>query len=72
MKEAGQEDGVTKVTLCGCGKLHFSYGPVTVHFERDQFLQFAESVGRIAACVRQAPHNQATSGSAQPASTLCH
>lgn len=49
-----QHDGQTKLALCGCGKLHFTYGSVTVHFEREDFLQFAESVGRLSAMVRQA------------------
>ena len=34
-----QRDGQTKLALCGCGKLHFTYGSVTVHFEREDFLR---------------------------------
>lgn len=49
-----QRDGQTKLALCGCGKLHFTYGSVTVHFEREDFLLFADSVGRLSAMVRQA------------------
>ena len=42
----------SKVAFCGCGKLHFTYGPLTLHFDRVEFLAFADSVGRLGALVR--------------------
>ena len=40
-------NGQGKLALCECGKLHFTYGAITVHFEREEFFLFAEAVGRL-------------------------
>ena len=48
-----RNDGQTKLALCECGKLHFTYGAVTVHFEREEFFLFAESVRRLSAMIKQ-------------------
>ncbi len=32
---------------CGCGRLQFTYGPVTLHFERTEFLLFARDVAHL-------------------------
>lgn len=37
------------LNICGCGKLHFTYGPLTIHFEHKEFTRFAGEVGRLAA-----------------------
>ena len=50
----------SKVAFCGCGKLHFTYGPLTLHFDRVEFLAFADSVGRLGALVRQAAKDSST------------
>lgn len=41
--------GQAKLNVCGCGKLCFTYGPITLHFDRDEFQMCAEVVGRVAA-----------------------
>jgi hypothetical protein len=43
----------TRLTLCGCGKLHFRYGGFTMHFDRSEFLLFADKVRRLADYARQ-------------------
>lgn len=43
--------GQAKLNVCGCGNLHFTYGPITLHFDRDEFQMFAAAVGRLAAQV---------------------
>ncbi len=45
--------GKTMLTVCTCGKLHFTYGPITVRFEPDQFLAFAAGVAALSAQFRQ-------------------
>lgn len=40
------------LNICGCGRLHFTYGPVTLHFDRDEFLAFAGEMSRLAGLVR--------------------
>lgn len=44
-------NGQAKLNVCGCGRLHFTYGPITLHFDREEFQAFAEVVGRLAAQV---------------------
>lgn len=65
-------DGQSKVTLCECGKLHFTYGPVTLHFDREEFLKFADSVGRLGARVRQAAKDSKPVPSFVPSPNVCH
>ena len=68
MKDQGQG----RLTLCECGKLHFTYGPVTVHFEREEFFLFAEAVGRLSAMMKQAPHGSPLNGRAATDVRICH
>ena len=62
----------SKMAFCGCGKLHFTYGPITLHFDRSEFLAFADSVGRLGALVRQAAKDSTVTPSYVPNATICH
>jgi hypothetical protein len=62
----------SKVAFCGCGKLHFTYGPLTLHFDRSEFLSFADSVGRLGALVRQAAKDSKAVSSHASNATMCH
>lgn len=62
----------SKVAFCGCGKLHFTYGPMTLHFDKCEFLAFADSVGRLGALVRQAAKDSSAVPSHIPNATICH
>lgn len=62
----------SKVAFCGCGKLHFTYGPLTLHFDRVEFLSFADSVGRLGALVRQSANDSSVVQSHIPSATICH
>jgi hypothetical protein len=46
-------DGEMKLVLCGCDKLHVTVGLTTLHFTRDEFQIFAETIRRLAAIVAQ-------------------
>lgn len=72
MEQVMRGDGQSKVAFCGCGKLHFTYGPVTLHFERDEFLTFADSVSRLGALVRQADRDSILEPDRIPGTTICH
>lgn len=37
-------DGQTALAVCGCGRLHLTYGPITLNFQRDEFVKFARDV----------------------------
>jgi len=71
MENVMRGSGQTKLALCTCGKLHLTYGAVTLHFDRDEFLLFAESVGRMSAIVRKVPRPVLTS-SLTPNANICH
>jgi hypothetical protein len=62
----------SKMAFCGCGKLHFTYGPLTLHFDRSEFLAFADSVGQLGALVRQAANDSTLVPSHVPNATICH
>ncbi|MBA5867861.1 MAG: hypothetical protein GDA67_14300 [Nitrospira sp. CR1.3] len=67
-----QGDGQTKLVLCGCGKLHVTYGSVTLHFEREEFVLFAESIGRLAAMLKQSALNHALALKPTSNVHICH
>lgn len=63
--------GQGKLAMCGCGKCHFTYGSVTLHFDREEFLLFADSVGRLGAMIRQVGQEPAASWH-PPSANTCH
>ncbi len=66
-------NGQAALNACGCGRLHFTYGPITLHFDRDEFQMFAAVVGRLAAqvpCVED-NHDPMTMAPTRP-DTVCH
>lgn len=72
MENIMRGEGQSKLGFCGCGKLHFTYGPVTLHFDRDEFLIFADSVGRLGGLVRQSAKGSTLVPGLAPNSTVCH
>ena len=71
MENVLRGDVQSKVVFCECGRLHFTYGPMTLHFDRSEFLSFADSVGRLGALVRQAFKDSAVPSHVSNA-TVCH
>ena len=66
-------NGQVKLNVCGCGKLHFTYGPITLHFDREEFQAFAEVVGQLAAQVLYVEdHPDPVTMAATRTDTLCH
>jgi hypothetical protein len=53
MQSLKRPDGSTVLNLCACGKLQFNYGPITLHFEPNDFIAFASAVGHLLARYRQ-------------------
>ncbi|HEY6085300.1 MAG TPA: hypothetical protein VIU63_07870 [Nitrospira sp.] len=72
MEDVMQGKGQGKLALCGCGKIHFSYGPVTLHFDREEFVLFAESVGWLGAMVKQAVHSSLFSSTTESQANMRH
>ncbi len=69
MRKPDRVNEYPMLSLCGCGRLHFTYGPMTLHFDRHEFLLFAIDVNRMAAQVRQITPFQT---SATRNATVCH
>ena len=44
-----------KLNVCECGHLHLSYGSMTLHFSRTEFVNFAVQVNRMAANISRTP-----------------
>jgi|CXWL01.1.fsa_nt_gi hypothetical protein len=72
MDKVLRTDGPMKLVLCGCGRLHVTCGPVTLHFDRDEFLVFADSVSRLAAIVKQSPATLAPLARQGAHTEVCH
>ena len=72
MEHVLRGEGQSRVMLCDCGKFHFTYGSITLHFDRDEFLVFAESVGRLSTMVRQATAGSSFAAGRIPNTTVCH
>ena len=72
MKNTLSTDGEMKLVLCRCGKLHVTLGSITLHFTRDEFQLFAETIRRLAAIVAQPSLGQALLTSRSSSSEVCH
>jgi hypothetical protein len=70
MRTSNEQAGQLTLNLCDCGRLHVSYGLVTVHLTREAFLMLAEQVAQAAGVLKGAaldPELQA-----RPPSSACH
>jgi hypothetical protein len=63
------QEGQPTLDICGCGRLHLTYGPITLNFQREEFLRFARDVGRLANYLAAVQH--AVRPCAQ-STTKCH
>lgn len=72
MEKRTQSEGAMKLVLCGCGRVHVTCGPMTLHFEREEFLTFADGVGRLAAMVKQAPAGLVSPARQSVRTEVCH
>ncbi|MGQ0810262.1 MAG: hypothetical protein ACT4OO_03440 [Nitrospiraceae bacterium] len=52
MSHVIRSDGRSALTICACGKLHFTYGPITLHFEPEEFVSFAGDIAHLLAQFR--------------------
>ena len=65
-------NGQAALNVCGCGRLHFTYGPITLHFDRDEFVAFADAVARLASQLRPADDSRSLAPSSAYSDTMCH
>jgi hypothetical protein len=64
--------GQAALNVCGCGRLHFTYGPITLHMDRDEFVAFADTVTRLASQLGQPNESPGVTPSPNYSDTLCH
>lgn len=60
------------LNVCGCGKLHFTYGSLTLHFEREEFLAFADVVSQLATQLRHVKDDPSSVNMSSQIDTFCH
>lgn len=60
------------LTVCACGQIRFTYGPITVRFDPDQFLAFASSVAMRGSQFRQSVGNCHPADASSAHGDLCH
>ena len=65
-------NGQAALNVCDCGRLHFTYGPITLNFEREEFQAFAEVVSRLAAQVPDIEDHPDLVTRGPRTETICH
>ena len=58
--------------LCGCGRLLVTCDQVSLHFHREEFLAFANGVGRLAALVKKASASLVSASGSGLHTEVCH
>lgn len=61
-----------KLNVCNCGGINLTYGSVTFHFEKEEFLAYAMHVGRMATHVTNASGFQMARGLTDAETSSCH
>ena len=67
-----QRNDQVALNMCTCGKLHFRYGSITLHFEPDDFTAFANAVTHLHTRYKEMKHPQASSTTSSLRNDLCH
>ncbi len=60
------------LNICGCGRLHLTYGLITLHFEPEEFLAFGEAVTQMVAQFRRIQRDQLVPSMPPKPETVCH
>lgn len=61
-----------KLNVCDCSRIHLTYGSITLHFEKEEFLAYAMQMGRMAAHVSNSAGFRRAPGLADAETTNCH
>lgn len=71
-EETMHGNGQSKLAVCSCGRLHVTYGSITLHFDRDEFQAFADSIGRLAAMLKQSSLGSVSAHKGSSSAHMCH
>jgi hypothetical protein len=72
MQKGLRSDGRATLNVCGCGRLHLTYGPITIHFKPDDFLAFGEAVTQLVEQFRLAQSDRLVPPTPTGHETVCH
>jgi hypothetical protein len=72
MHSLKQDNGRPTLTTCTCGKVHFTYGMITFHFEVHEFTFFAGAVARLFAQYQQIYGAEASHSTSSVHNGSCH
>ncbi|MCS6897089.1 MAG: hypothetical protein NZM29_03870 [Nitrospira sp.] len=72
MKNMLVVEGPMKLVLCGCGKVHLTFGAVTLHLTKEEFLMFAKSVRRLTMVLGQSTFHRTQTMSQVSSGEVCH
>lgn len=72
MDNSFHSNAQAKLNVCGCGSLHFTDGPMTLHLEPEEFTRFAGEVGRLATHFQHVIAGREPVPTPKQKSTACH
>ena len=61
-----------KLNVCDCSRIHLTYGSITLHFEKEEFLAYAMQLTRMAAHVSSTAGFRRAPDLADAKATTCH
>ena len=61
-----------KLNVCDCSRIHLTYGSITLHFEKEEFLAYAMQLTRMAAQVSNPAGFRRAPSLADQKATTCH
>ncbi|GJL58032.1 MAG: hypothetical protein NPIRA03_08890 [Nitrospirales bacterium] len=61
-----------KLNVCDCSRIHLTYGSITLHFEKEEFLTYAMQLARMAAHVSDTAGVRKAPGLIDAETTICH
>lgn len=61
-----------KLNVCDCSRIHLTYGAITLHFEKEEFLAYAMQLTRMAAHITNTARFRRAPGLPDAENTTCH
>jgi hypothetical protein len=72
MQKGLRSAGRATLNVCECGRLHVTYGPITLHFKPDDFLAFGEAVTLLVEQFRLVQSDRLVPSTPTGHETVCH
>lgn len=72
MQRVFRNVGRTALTVCACGKLHFTYGSITLHLEPEEFVSFADDIAHLKTQSRLIQDDRKSAPASTYNDIICH